>query len=328
MAFLAGCRRAQPQTNKLTKMHHITASLIFAFTTRILILVLCLFNATQTPAHSEDESAGTYSTHHYNSNIVKAAAQPPKQKITRLIQEQKSLSPSIKGQTTSLPLSPGAAIFVCRDADRMDVFKVLISGPIGTPYAGGLFEFHVFVPDAYPEVPPLINLETTGGNQVRFNPNLYSCGKVCLSLLGTWHGGTKTSGWQQESSTLLQVLVSIQSLIMVEHPYFNEPGYESQENTDVGMRNSERYNDERRCQTIRLAMVGMLRNPPKGFEDVVRQHFMIMGDRIVEQCGRWARLAHHRASTQAGAHDWGVDMDKQLLRLKAELANLKQSQKE
>ena len=46
---------------------------------------------------------------------------------------------------------------------------------------------------------------------MRFNPNLYNCGKVCLSLLGTWAG----PGWNPKTSTLLQVLVSIQSLIMV-----------------------------------------------------------------------------------------------------------------
>jgi baculoviral IAP repeat-containing protein 6 len=84
-------------------------------------------------------------------------------------------------------------------------FKFLLSGPVGTPYYGGLFEFHMYVPDGYPEVPPLVNLETTGGNQFRFNPNLYSCGKVCLSLLGTWHGGAKTEGWNRATSTMLQV---------------------------------------------------------------------------------------------------------------------------
>lgn len=31
-------------------------------------------------------------------------------------------------------------------------------------------------------------LATTGGGKVRFNPNLYNNGKVCLSLLGTWSG--------------------------------------------------------------------------------------------------------------------------------------------
>lgn len=47
-------------------------------------------------------------------------------------------------------------------------------------------------------------------------------GKVCLSLLGTWAG----PGWEPGKSTLLQVLISIQSLIMVPQPMFNEPGYE------------------------------------------------------------------------------------------------------
>jgi len=27
-----------------------------------------------------------------------------------------------------------------------------------------------------------------GGGSVRFNPNLYASGKVCLSILGTWSG--------------------------------------------------------------------------------------------------------------------------------------------
>lgn len=66
--------------------------------------------------------------------------------------------------------------------------KVMIAGPEGTPYAGGLFEFDCFMPLDYPNSPPLLHLRTTGGGSVRFNPNLYNCGKVCLSLLGTWPG--------------------------------------------------------------------------------------------------------------------------------------------
>lgn len=43
-----------------------------------------------------------------------------------------------------------------------------------------------------------------GAGSVRFNPNLYNCGKVCLSLLGTWSGG-KGEGWDMQSSSALQV---------------------------------------------------------------------------------------------------------------------------
>ena len=99
--------------------------------------------------------------------------------------------------------------------------KIMIAGPENTPYAGGLFEFDCFLPMQYPNVPPLMNLATTGGGRVRFNPNLYNCGKVCLSLLGTWSGSAEEN-WQPRKSTLLQVLVSIQSMILVEAPYFNE----------------------------------------------------------------------------------------------------------
>jgi len=37
-----------------------------------------------------------------------------------------------------------------------------------------------------------MNLTTTGNGAIRFNPNLYNWGKVCLSLLGTWRGRVAT----------------------------------------------------------------------------------------------------------------------------------------
>ena len=140
---------------------------------------------------------------------------------------------------------------------------MLISGPADalrpeqgeTPYGLGLFEFHVFVPQDYPNVSPLVNLQTTGDGLVRFNPNLYSDGKVCLSLLGTWHG----EGWvpptaDNSGSTILQVLVSIQSIIMVPKPYFNEPGYAEEEGTPAGEQRSREYNDNLRAATLRHAV--------------------------------------------------------------------------
>ena len=47
-------------------------------------------------------------------------------------------------------------------------------------------------------------MQTTGQGTVRFNPNLYNCGKVCLSLLGTWQGAAGET-WDPKCSTLLQV---------------------------------------------------------------------------------------------------------------------------
>ena len=62
---------------------------------------------------------------------------------------------------------------------------------------------------------------TTSNGTVRFNPNLYRNGKVCLSILGTWEG----PAWLP-SQSIASVLMSIQSL-MNNNPYFNEPGHET-----------------------------------------------------------------------------------------------------
>lgn len=57
---------------------------------------------------------------------------------------------------------------------------------------------------------------------MRHNSNLYADGKVCQSLLGTWSG----PGWVAGKSTLLQVLLSLQSLVLgVAEPALNEPKY-------------------------------------------------------------------------------------------------------
>lgn len=66
--------------------------------------------------------------------------------------------------------------------------KVLISGPDDTPYANGLFEFDVFFSSNYPQTAPKCAFLTTGNGVIRFNPNLYNDGKICLSILGTWEG--------------------------------------------------------------------------------------------------------------------------------------------
>jgi len=178
----------------------------------------------------------------------------------------------------------------------MDVMQALITGPVDTPYSGGCFQFDVFFPENYATGPPLVNLETTGHGTVRFNPNLYNCGKVCLSLLGTW-SGAEGENWNKDTSTFLQVLVSIQSLILVPRPFFNEPGYESQINSQHGADNSRRYNEVIRVGAIEHAMCGQLKNPSPGFEDIIRTHFYLKQEFLKKQCDDWLSEAKASNST-------------------------------
>jgi len=213
-------------------------------------------------------------------------------KLKRLAKELGALQKT--GAEGALPVNAESSIFLLRDETRVDVFKCLIVGPADvcgnseTPYALGLFEFHIFIPPEYPAVSPLVNLQTTGDGTVRFNPNLYSDGKVCLSLLGTWHG----EGWKPPSgadfgSTLLQVLVSIQGMIMVSDPYFNEPGYADDRNKKSGQDRSREYNEDIRLRTMRHAMRDTLRRPPAGMEEVVNKHFVLVRPLLERQLARW-----------------------------------------
>ena len=60
----------------------------------------------------------------------------------------------------------------------------LITGPFDTPYEGGFFYFFIRCPPDYPIHSPRVKFMTTDEGRVRFNPNLYKNGKVCLSILG------------------------------------------------------------------------------------------------------------------------------------------------
>lgn len=117
-----------------------------------------------------------------------------------------------------------AGVWVRAFEDRMDLMSVMIEGPKNTPYEDGMFFFDIQLGKDFPKSPPLCHYISYCSD--RLNPNLYEDGKVCVSLLGTW-SGRDTEVWGP-NSTLLQVIVSIQGLILVAEPYFNEAGYEKQ----------------------------------------------------------------------------------------------------
>uniref|UniRef100_A0A8C8BVA3 Dual E2 ubiquitin-conjugating enzyme/E3 ubiquitin-protein ligase BIRC6 n=1 Tax=Oncorhynchus tshawytscha TaxID=74940 RepID=A0A8C8BVA3_ONCTS len=217
--------------------------------------------------------------YHYMSQVKNASDANSAARARRLAQEAVTLS-------TSLPLSSSSSVFVRCDEERLDIMKVLITGPADTPYANGCFEFDVYFPQDYPNSPPLVNLETTGGHSVRFNPNLYNDGKVCLSILNTWHGRPEEK-WNPQTSSFLQVLVSVQSLILVSEPYFNEPGYERSRGTPSGTQSSREYDGNIRQASVKWAMLEQMRNASPCFKEVIHKHFYLKRVEVMAQCEEW-----------------------------------------
>ena len=205
------------------------------------------------------------------------------EKILRLIGEYSNLQ-------NSLPVEFTNSIFARADKDNIDKMIAIIFGSEGTPYSSGAFVFEIKFGEKYPQGPPSVQIVSTGNGSVRFNPNLYSTGKVCLSLLGTWRG-TQGESWNPQISTIYQVLISIQSIIMSELVYFNEPSYEHLMGTDEGNKLNEGYSNIVRYNNIRVCMIDMIKNPPKGFENIIKIHFFLKKEKILKEVDSWIERA-------------------------------------
>ncbi|CAN4075536.1 unnamed protein product [Withania somnifera] len=194
-------------------------------------------------------------------------------------QTSKSCAKKIQEEWKILEKDLPDTIFVRVYETRMDLLRAVIVGADGTPYHDGLFFFDVFFPSSYPNVPPHVHYHSFG---LRINPNLYECGKVCLSLLNTW-GGRGKEKWIPGESTMLQVLVSIQGLILNAKPYFNEPGYVKLSGSALGEQSSQHYNENTYIFNLRT-MVYCMRQPPQHFEDFVVGHFFQSCQDILVAC--------------------------------------------
>ena len=227
----------------------------------------------------ENQQFDTYESEKYNHYYMNETTTPIKKSIMRISSELSAIS-------DDLPKGEYPIIFRL-DENLIEKCTCIIVGPKDTPYHYGLFVFDIFLKN-YPQASPKINFRTTGSGKVRFNPNLYNCGKVCLSLLGTWQGSGGES-WNPDSSTLLQILISIQSLILIEEPYFNEPGYEKSIGTKNGMAASKKYNDNIKYQTIKWGMIDLINNPPFIYQDFIINHFKLKKVEIKKVVCEWVK---------------------------------------
>ncbi|KAF2997454.1 hypothetical protein E8E13_006593 [Curvularia kusanoi] len=88
-----------------------------------------------------------YASHSFKTKAQKQARSAPG-RFKRLVHELSMLK-------SSLPSN----IFVRHGEARLDVIKSIIIGPKGTPYENGLFEFDIYCPSEYPNVPPSVSFK-------------------------------------------------------------------------------------------------------------------------------------------------------------------------
>ncbi|XP_048248264.1 (E3-independent) E2 ubiquitin-conjugating enzyme-like [Haliotis rufescens] len=204
--------------------------------------------------------------------------------------DQRGFMTAVRKELKLLRTSLPDGIVVKGFEERLDLYSVMIIGPAQTPYEDGLFFFDVQLPNDYPNSPPIFHYHSYCSD--RLNPNLYEDGKVCVSLLGTWSG--KGNEVWTSSSNLLQVLVSIQGLILVGEPYYNEAGYERQRGTQQGLENSRMYNEMAILKLIQ-SLTSMVRYPPELFRLECHSHLRSQGLRMIRRLETWL---HHGSASE------------------------------
>lgn len=170
------------------------------------------------------------------------------------------------------------SIFVQVYETRIDLLRALIVGSPATPYHHCLFFFDILLPSDYPNHPPHVHYHSHGH---RLNPNLYYNGKVCLSLINTWMG-KREEKWSK-GSTILQLLVSIQGLVLNSRPYFNEPAYEKHGGSErsTWLRASNRYNEDAFTLSC-MTLLKLIKRPPQNFKSFVIEHCRQRGALLIE----------------------------------------------
>ena len=150
----------------------------------------------------------------------------------------------------------------------------LIIGPKDTPYEYGNFLFIFDFPEDYPHSPPLVKFCTNDGI-IRFHPNLYRNGKVCLSILNTWKGEQWT-GCQTIRSTLFTICS-----ILENNSLLNEPGI-NENHKDVKI-----YDMIIKYKTLEIAIFKLINKNIyldenfKVFDDIIKNKFKENYDTIV-----------------------------------------------
>ncbi|KAG5457769.1 MAG: hypothetical protein BJ554DRAFT_2137, partial [Olpidium bornovanus] len=137
-------------------------------------------------------------------------------------------------------------------------------------YEGGLFLFDVQFPADFPRTPPVLYFHSWTGGIGSLLELVEHMARARLRVLASEQHITAAVEF------LIQVLISVQSLILVAEPYYNEAGFEKFVGTDEAAVNSPVYTEKAYMLSLR-SINHILANPPRPFESEVDRWYFAEG---------------------------------------------------
>ena len=81
-------------------------------------------------------------------------------------------------ETQRLMQEPVPGISAVPDEGNARYFHVVVAGPEGSPFEGGVFKLELFLPEDYPMSAPKVRFITK-----IYHPNIDKLGRICLDIL-------------------------------------------------------------------------------------------------------------------------------------------------
>lgn len=206
---------------------------------------------------------------------------------------------------TKTPLTDQGIFYVHSEENMFEGYAMVI-GTLDTPYSDGFYLFKLNYPCNYPHSPPKLTFMTNDRERTRFNPNLYTDGKVCLSILNTWQGERWTS-----CQSIRSVLMSL-IMVLNDMPLTNEPGYYMPVNSStinaysiaIAYKNME-------SAICRMISRDILPNEFNSFHPIMKRHFLENYDRICKHATKYLEM-HPEPVTHSFEQIYGgmvIDVD-------------------
>jgi ubiquitin-protein ligase len=191
-----------------------------------------------------------YKATNKNNNEIVQSQIVSKETISRLVRDIK--------ENKNNPLTSNGIYYRHSDTDMLTGYALVI-GPEDTPYHMGFYFFLFKFPIDYPYSPPTV-LFNTMGNSVRFHPNFYRNGKVCVSILNTWNGEQWSSCF-----SLNNILTTIMSMFLQPFPLYLEPLWCNQD-----IIQKEKYNIVLQHANISISVCDFLNNSNHTFYNIFK----------------------------------------------------------
>ena len=107
-------------------------------------------------------------------------------------------------------------------------WNVIFEGPEDSLYEGGYFKAVLEFPDDFPNNPPNMTFKSK-----MWHPNIYSDGKVCISILHA--PGMDAMNSAEKPEEKWRPIIGVESIIMSVISMLNDPNIESPANLDASV---------------------------------------------------------------------------------------------